>query len=65
MSLVIVLGEQAIKTGLHAGDLVRKITKEIGGGGGGKPDSGQGGGIPILELEKFKEVVLSKILKWR
>ena len=62
MSLIISLGAQAIKTGLHAGNLIRKITKEIGGGGGGKPDLGQGGGIPIMELEKFKEVVLSKIL---
>jgi alanyl-tRNA synthetase len=62
MDLVIMLGDQAQKTGLHAGNLVRIITKDIGGGGGGKPDLGQGGGIPKLKLEDFKKKVLSKIL---
>ncbi len=63
MSLIIMLGEQALETGLHAGNLVRSITTEVGGGGGGNPNLGQGGGIPKMELNDFKEVVLSKIFK--
>ncbi|MHA1650125.1 MAG: alanine--tRNA ligase, partial [Candidatus Helarchaeota archaeon] len=62
INLIIVLGSQAIDKGLHAGNLIRTITKEVGGGGGGKLDLGQGGGIPKMELEDFKEVALSKIL---
>ena len=62
MSLIILIGDKAKKAGIHAGNLVRDITKNIGGGGGGKPELGQGGGIPKLEIEKFKEIVLSKIL---
>ncbi|MFX1296181.1 MAG: DHHA1 domain-containing protein, partial [Promethearchaeota archaeon] len=63
ISLIIMLGAQAIKKGLHAGNLVHDITQEVGGGGGGNPDLGQGGGIPKLRLKDFKDVVLSKILK--
>ncbi len=62
MSLIILVGEQARTDGLHAGNLVRNITKDIGGGGGGKPELGQGGGIPKIELEELKKIVLSKIL---
>ncbi|MHA1131074.1 MAG: alanine--tRNA ligase, partial [Candidatus Helarchaeota archaeon] len=63
MSLILMLGKQALEIGLHAGNLVRAITQEIGGGGGGKPDLGQGGGIPKLDLKFFRKVVISKIFK--
>ncbi len=63
LTLVIVIGTKARDRGLHAGNLVRAITKLVGGGGGGKPDLGQGGGIPKMNLVEFKKIILSKILK--
>ena len=39
---------------LHAGNLLRGTMKEFGGGGGGRPDFAQGGGVPA---EKLKEML--------
>lgn len=41
---VIATNEAARERGLKAGDLVRAAAKNLGGGGGGKPDVAQGGG---------------------
>jgi len=39
-----VCGAQAVKAGLHAGNIVRETAKAAGGGGGGRPDSASAGG---------------------
>jgi len=43
--------------GLHAGQLVNLIAKQLGGGGGGKPTLAQAGGKDALKLEKSLEMV--------
>ena len=35
---------------LHAGNLLRDTMREFGGGGGGRPDFAQGGGVPAEKL---------------
>ena len=35
---------------LHVGDLLRDTLKRFGGGGGGRPDFAQGGGVPAAKL---------------
>ena len=37
-TFVVKVGADAIKTGAHAGNLVKEVAKIAGGGGGGRPD---------------------------
>ena len=53
-SVLAVCGEQAVKAGAHAGKLVKEITAQLGGKGGGRPDSAMGG---AADLSKAEEVL--------
>ncbi|MBA3685620.1 MAG: alanine--tRNA ligase [Planctomycetes bacterium] len=48
--LAVSVGPALIKRGLSAGDLVGKLAKLVGGGGGGKPDVAQAGGKDGAQL---------------
>ena len=55
-----------MKKGAHAGNLVKGIAKEVGGGGGGRPNMAQAGGKnpagigkALEEAEKVLEGQLS------
>jgi alanyl-tRNA synthetase len=45
----------ADKDKLNAGKLIREIGKELGGGGGGRPDMAQGGGTKAENIQKAVE----------
>ncbi len=65
VNVVVVAGKNAVKYGVNAGDLARLIGKKIGGGGGGKPELGQAGGIDFENINqalKDIEEVLRKIV---
>ena len=53
-SLLVVCGADAVKAGAHAGKLVKEITAQLGGKGGGRPDSAMGG---IAGTDKAEEVL--------
>ncbi|MDR1509509.1 MAG: hypothetical protein LBS53_07700, partial [Synergistaceae bacterium] len=44
LSLIGMASDEAVKRGVHAGNLVKELSGMIGGSGGGKPAMGQGGG---------------------
>jgi alanyl-tRNA synthetase len=46
------VGEKAIKSGINAGNLVREISKIVGGGGGGKPALAMGGGTDPAKIQE-------------
>ena len=48
----------AVKKGVHAGNIIREVTKACGGSGGGKPDMAQGGGKDASKIsDALSEVV--------
>ncbi len=53
-SVLAVCGADAVKAGAHAGKLVKEITAQLGGKGGGRPDSAMGG---AADLSKAQEVL--------
>ncbi len=64
--LVSACGAQAVKSGAHAGNLLKAISPVIGGGGGGRPNSASSGGKDASKLSDafaLAETVLSEQIK--
>ncbi|MCX8176547.1 MAG: alanine--tRNA ligase-related protein, partial [Candidatus Bathyarchaeota archaeon] len=63
--VIVMIGKEASKLGLHAGKLALKISKLAGGSGGGKQDFGQGGFQHVekaLEaLENVEKILLEEL----
>ncbi|MBQ9348949.1 MAG: alanine--tRNA ligase, partial [Oscillibacter sp.] len=51
ITFLAVCGPEAVKRGVKAGDLVKRVCAVCGGKGGGKPDSAMGGGTDLLKLD--------------
>ncbi|MBE7021793.1 MAG: alanine--tRNA ligase [Ruminococcaceae bacterium] len=49
---------EAVKRGLHAGNIIREVAKTAGGGGGGRPDSAQAGGKDVSKVDEALSVAL-------
>ncbi len=41
----------AVKAGVHCGNIIREVTAICGGKGGGKPDMAQGGGVDAMKID--------------
>lgn len=62
VNLISMASKEAIDKGANAGAVISEIAKQLGGGGGGKPDSAQAGGKKPEKTEKVMKNV-SDILK--
>lgn len=49
--------DAAVKKGVHAGNIIREVTKIAGGSGGGKPDMAQGGGKDAAKIDEALSAV--------
>ena len=52
--LMVMAGEEAVKKGVNAGNIVKEAAPIFGGGGGGRPNFAQGGGT---KCDKLKDTV--------
>lgn len=56
-SIFAACGKNTIERGMHAGKLVKAICSMVGGNGGGRPDSAQGGATELFKIdEAFTQV---------
>ena len=61
--VAVATNEAARKQGIKAGDLVRGASKILGGGGGGKPDFAQGGGVDATKIDVALEALGHQAMK--
>lgn len=59
--LTVMLSEEAIVSGLHAGNLVKEAARLIQGGGGGQPHFATAGGKDGNRLPEALELILSQV----
>ncbi|MGP8336621.1 MAG: alanine--tRNA ligase [Methanosarcinaceae archaeon] len=52
VKIVAAVGKNAMEQGANAGMLVREMSHIVGGGGGGRPDMAQGGGVDISKIDE-------------
>ncbi|RLG39489.1 MAG: hypothetical protein DRN78_06670 [Thermoproteota archaeon] len=57
---VAILLTGGLENELHAGNLIREATREVGGGGGGDSKLGRGS-VPSDKLDLFMEVVRKRL----
>ena len=50
LNLIVAAGADAVKSGAHAGNILREIAPILGGKGGGRPDSAMGGGRDVDKI---------------
>ncbi|RRD94525.1 alanine--tRNA ligase [Clostridiales bacterium COT073_COT-073] len=55
VALITMAGDEAIKAGIHSGNIIKAIAPIVGGGGGGKPQMAQAGG---KDAEKIGEALV-------
>ena len=64
LNFVAAAGQDAVKAGAHAGNILREISAICGGKGGGRPDSAMSGGRDLDKIDealKRAEEIISTI----
>ena len=65
VNLIAMATDAAVKSGAHAGNLIKEIAPIVGGGGGGRPNMAQAGGKNPAGIEeaiaKAKEVAVAQL----
>jgi alanyl-tRNA synthetase len=57
IQLVGTVTDDLVKKGINAGSIIKKISGEIGGSGGGRPQLAQGGGTNLTRLKEIFEKI--------
>ena len=51
VSLIVMASDSAVKSGIHAGNIIKAIAPIVGGGGGGRPNMAQAGGKDASKIQ--------------
>ncbi|MCR5148652.1 MAG: alanine--tRNA ligase [Eubacterium sp.] len=51
VNLLVMASDDAVASGIHAGNIIKKIAPIVGGGGGGRPNMAQAGGKDASKIE--------------
>lgn len=62
-TIMAVCGDEAIKSGVHAGKLIKEITEQLGGKGGGRADTAMGGVTDVFRIDEVTAKVPEMIAK--
>ncbi len=63
ITLIAMASKDAVKSGVHCGNIIKKITEIAGGRGGGKPDMAQGGGKDASKIDEALNAVETLVLE--
>ena len=58
VSIVVMAGEIAVKEGIHSGRIAAEMARAVGGGGGGRPNFGQGGGTEVRKVSEAMKAAI-------
>lgn len=61
LSFVAMAGEEAVKRGIHCGQIIKATASAAGGGGGGRPDMAMAGGKDPAKLDEALELARTMI----
>ncbi len=57
VTIIVAAGKKAVEKGKDAGKIARVLSQVVGGGGGGKPELGQGGGTQVVGAQNLRETL--------
>lgn len=63
LNFVATATKDAVKDGIHCGNIIKEVAKLAGGGGGGRPDMAQAGGKEVAKVEEALSIVQSLVSK--
>lgn len=52
VNIISMVTDDAIAKGVHAGNIIKAVSKVVGGGGGGRPNMAQAGGKDVSKIEE-------------
>ena len=61
VNLIVMATDDAVASGVHAGNIVKKIAPMVGGGGGGRPNMAQAGGKNAAGIDELLSKVASEL----
>ena len=61
INIILMAGLNVIEKGFNCGKILRDIVSKFGGGGGGKKELGQGGGIKNEDINDLKQFSIDYI----